>query len=65
MYYYLLVISCCFCKKGGVEFFQSKDLGSAIAPNIQTMSEQPPVMLPNPCRRRQFCWKMRPPTPFS
>ena len=31
--------------------------------NIQTMSEQPPVMLPNPCRR-QFCWKMRPPLPI-
>ena len=25
--------------------------------NIQTMSEQPTVMLPNPCHRRQFCRK--------
>ena len=33
-------------------------------PNIQTMSEQPPVMLPNPCRRHQFCRKMRPPPPI-
>ena len=34
-----------------------------VEPNIQTMSEEPPVVFPNPCRRHQFCRKMRPPPP--
>ena len=48
-----------FFKTAGVGF--SKLLESESESNISTMSEQPPVMLPNPCRHHQLCRKMRSP----